>query len=192
MQHLHPASILLLGFALLLAVASRNGTTLMVAVGGLSVVALVFARAHFFRILRRSRWLLVTMFVLFGWMTPGTPLDGLPGATSEGLLLAAENVARITVAIAVVALILGALPLPSLVYGLRTLLAPFARCGDFRDRLAVRLMLTLQEVEATRTAGTPGTSEPARRIPLTASAFGWADYLVLALCGGLLLFAGLS
>lgn len=113
--------------------------------------ALGRARRHFLIILRRSRWLLLTMLMLFGWMTPGTAVPGLPMATREGLSLAAEHVARLLLAIATVS---GAAPSrlspAELVSGLRTLLAPLAPLGGFRDRLAVRLMLTLEEVESAR------------------------------------------
>jgi hypothetical protein len=56
--------------------------------------ALVRARRHFLIILRRSRWLLLTMLVLFGWMTPGTAVPGLPMATQEGLSAGGESMSR--------------------------------------------------------------------------------------------------
>lgn len=192
MRHLHPASIILLGFALLIAATTRSGFSLLAANGGFFAAAMFLARAHLLRILRRSRWLLLTMLVLFAWMTPGTSIEWVPGATYEGLHLAVENLARLVIAIATVALVLGALDLSGLVYGLRALLAPLASLGAFRDRLAVRLMLTLQEVEAARVVRSADAVESVSGIVFEARAFRAADYLAVAVCACLLLFAGIA
>lgn len=159
---------------------------------GLALAALAFARAHLGLLLLRSRWLLLTMLILFGWLTPGTPLQWLPGASQEGLLLAAENAARLLIALSVVALLLNALSSAQLVAGMRTLLAPLALLGIPRDRIAVRLALTLNEVEAAR----DGTSaEPAgmrEALTLPASAFGAVDLLLGLFAVGLTLSAWLT
>lgn len=148
LKNLHPASALFFGLSFLVSASTRAGLVL----GILSIcacgIALVLAGRQFLTILRRSRWLLLTMCVLFAWMTPGTWIDALPGLTREGLVLAGENVARLLIAIATVATLLRLLPPPALVSGLRSLLAPLALLGDFRDRLAVRMMLTLEALEA--------------------------------------------
>jgi len=101
----HPASLILLGLAVLLAVSSRDGTALLLGALGLALVALLAATSHLRLLLRRSRWLLLTMLVMFGWLTPGTPMQFIPGATQEGLLLAVANLARLLVALCTVALI---------------------------------------------------------------------------------------
>lgn len=191
MSYLHPASQILLGLAFLLAASTRNGFLLLLLCAAVMGFALGVARRHFTTILRRSRWLLLTMLLLFGWMTLGTPVAGLPGATREGLLLAAESVARLLIAISVVALLLESLPPPALVAGLRSLLATLALPGDFRDRLAVRLMLTLQEVDAARS----GTSEPTmsgETFSLPVSRRGPADLLAAVCSASLLLFAAFA
>lgn len=150
LKHLHPASPLFFGLSFLVSASTRTGVLL----GFLSItacgLAFALARHQMLAILRRSRWLLLTMCVLFAWMTPGTWISWLPGITREGLVLAGENLARLLIAIATVAILLRLLPPPALVSGLRSLLAPLALLGDFRDRLAVRLMLTLDAVEAER------------------------------------------
>lgn len=186
MNSLHPASLILLGFAFLLAASSRSGLLLLLLCLVVTGLALTFARRHFAAILRRSRWLLLTMLVLFGWMTLGTPVPGLPGATLEGLLLAMDNIARLLVAIAVVALLLNRLSPPALVCGLRSLLAPLAPLGDFRDRLSVRLMLTLQAVDSVRSGGRESAPSVAS-LALPAAQKGPAD--VLAAIGSLALLA---
>lgn len=186
MRSLHPASLILLGLAFLLAASTRSGTFLLLPCLAVMALALALARRQFATILRRSRWLLLTMLVLFGWMTLGTPVPGLAGATHEGLLLALENIARLLLAIAVVALLLNWLAPPALVSGLRALLAPLAPFGNFRDRLAVRLMLTLRAVDSARTP-TDRDSEPVASLALPMVGRGAADYL--AAIGSVLLLA---
>lgn len=192
MNHPHPASQLLLGLSVLLAASSRHGMELSVAFLLLAMLAIIAARAHFFLLARRSRWLLLTMLVMFGWMTPGTPLPGLPGATQEGLQLAADNLERFLIALAVVALILKVLPPVQLVAGIRSLLAPLALLRLSRDRIAVRLALTLQEVESSRSGdeGSRCLVERSLRLPTQASTA--KDWLLALVSVALLLFAWLA
>ncbi len=188
MSSLHPASLILLGFAFLLAASTRGGTLLLLLCIAVTGLALLLARRQFAGILRRSRWLLLTMLVLFGWMTLGAPVPWLPGATREGLLLATDYIARLLIAIAVIALLVSHLAAPALVAGLRSLLAPLAPLGDFRDRLAVRLMLTLQEVDAARSSASAAVA-PVASLELPTAGRGPADYLAAIGSTGLLLFA---
>lgn len=189
MRHLHPASLILLGFAFLLAASTRAGAVLLMLAAGSCTCALGVARERFQVILRRSRWLLLTMLILFGWMTPGMPVPGVPFATQEGLVLAAESIARLLIAIATVAYLLSTLTPPALVSGLRTLLGPLLPLGGFRDRLAVRMMLTLEEVESVRRRGDERATA-AGSLSLPAAGHGPADY-VAALCSVLILLLAL-
>jgi len=159
----HPVSLILLWLALLVAAAARNG--LLLALVCLALVALAFVAApmHLRRLLRRSRWLLLTLFMLFAWMTPGTPLGWVPGMSIEGLQLAAEHVIRLLLALAALALILQLLSPVELVAGMRSLLAPLALFGLPRDRIAVRLALTLEEVE--RAQGAASVSGDVLHLP---------------------------
>ena len=192
MKHPHPASLILLGFAALLAASSRDGLALFLGGLGLTVAALLAAYSHLILLLQRSRWLLLTMLVMFGWLTPGTPLPGVPGASQEGLLLAAGNIARLLIALSTVALILRALPPPALVAGMRSLLAPLRLIRISRDRVAVRLALTLNEVESSRQAGGRGPGHMPSILTLPAAGFAAADLVLAALALALILFAGLT
>jgi len=187
-----PASLLALGFAVLVAASSREGTALFACCAVLALAAWLLAAPHFFPLLRRSRWLLLSMLLMFGWLTPGTPLAGVPGASQEGLWLAAEYLARLTIALAAVALILNALAPAALVAGLRSLLAPLAMLNISRDRIAVRLALTLEEVEAARRGGDAAPGPGADRLSLPAAAPGLADLLLGVASAALLLAAWLA
>ena len=192
MKRPHPASLILLGLAVLVAASSREGKVLVLVSLGLALVALLVAPSHLRLLLRRSRWLLLTMLVMFGWLTPGTPLANLPGASREGLLLAAENLARLLIALSTVALVLKALAPPELVAGLRSLLAPLALLKLSRDRVAVRLALTLNEVES---PGAGDDGEPGHlmgTLALPASVPGATDLVVGVLAAALVVGAWLT
>lgn len=192
MKRPHPATLILLGLAVLLAASSRAGMLLFAACVALMLIALLAAGSHLSLLVRRSRWLLLTMLIMFGWLTPGTPLPIIPGASEEGLLLAAENLSRLMVAISVVALILKALPAAALVAGLRTLLLPLALLGVSRDRVAVRLALTLEEVEAARREPAVDPGSAAARLSLPATTVGVSDFLLAALAIAVLFLAWLA
>lgn len=187
----HPASLILLGLAVLLAASFRDGVILLLAGAGLVLAAQVTAKSHLRLLLRRSRWLALTMLVMFGWLTPGTPVSFVPVATQEGLLLAGENLARLLIALSTVALILKALPPAELVAGIRSLLGPLGLVKASRDRVAVRLALTLNEVEASRNGGAEGGSV-ARTLTLPVSAIGVTDMFLGVLAGALVLLAWLA
>jgi energy-coupling factor transport system permease protein len=188
----HPLSLILLGAAALFAATSRDGISLYLACVGLALVALIAATGDLRLLVRRSRWLLLTMLVMFGWLTPGTPLPGIPGASQEGLLLAADNIARLLIALATLALLLKALNPPELVAGLRSLLAPLALPGFSRDRIAVRLALTLHEVEASRNGESNEPARVAGTLVLPSFVAGATDFFLGGLSSALLLGALLT
>ena len=157
-MRIHPASLIVLWLAFLFAAASITGITLFLCFAITLAATMLFAGAHLRLLVRRSRWLLLTMLILFGWMTPGTPVALVPGASLEGLQLAAGHGVRLLMALSALALMLRLLSPVQLVTGMRTLMAPFTPIGIPRDRLAVRLALTLEEVE--RSIGN-GTNEDA-------------------------------
>lgn len=192
MKRPHPASLILLGLAVLVAASSRDGMALFLGGLVLALAALFAANDHLRLLLRRSRWLLLTMLAMFGWLTPGTPLANLPGASQEGLLLAADNIVRLVVALSTVALILKVLPPPELVAGMRSLLAPLALCGIPRDRIAVRLALTLNEVEASRNGEAGESRHMARVLALPATVPGAADFAIGVLVGVMVLATWLA
>jgi len=117
-----------------------------VAVPTAGVVAML-AAPHAVRLLRRARWLLLAIAVLFVVATPGERLPGPAGAaglTVDGLLLAAEHLLRLVLLLATLGLLLGLLGRAGLLAGLHCLLAPL---GVRRDRLVVRLLLALEYVD---------------------------------------------
>ncbi len=181
-MRLHPASLIFLWLALLFLASTLTGAGLTLVCVLLLLGALFAAATHLQKLLRRSRWLLLMLVVLFGWMTPGTPVAQLPGASLEGLQLGAEQLGRLILALAALAIVLRVLSPVELVAGMRTLLRPLEFVGLPRDRIAVRVALTLEAVE--NAAGGMASTAVLR---LPQQAFGLADGAVAIL--SLILFA---
>lgn len=146
---LNPASLLLSWLAFALAVQWLPLSALL----GLTVLLIPAAwlqcRNRFLILLRRTRWLLLSIALIFALATPGVPLPGMTGTlglTSEGLLMAATHVLRLTLLLALLAMLLRYLGIPALVAGLYVLLRPFGGSRASRT-LALRLLLVLEYVE---------------------------------------------
>lgn len=95
------------------------------------------------------RWLLLSIALIFALATPGVALPGttgMLGLTYEGIHLAAAHVLRLTLLLALLALLLNHLGIPALVSGLYLLFRPFGGRHASRQ-LALRLLLVLDYVE---------------------------------------------
>lgn len=128
------------------------------ALGLLFLVA--FARSvgggSIMKLLRRSRFLFLALFVLFAFFSPGTAvLADFPGLspTREGLELAAIHLGRLACVIALVAILLSCLSPSRLVGGLVSLLTPMRLIGVAPERLAVRLSLVLELAQSPAEGG---------------------------------------
>lgn len=132
LQHLSPPALLL---AALLLAAQLTG-------GGAEV---------FLRLLRRTRWLLATMLLVYALSASGGASDGV-AALGAGLAAGGMQIARLVMTLAVLALLLASTPAPDLLEGMSCLLQPLCRIGVNTDRFAVRVALTLHYCDAARPA----------------------------------------
>lgn len=144
----HPLTLLLgwFGFAILLPWVHSRTLFGMLLVLGLTA-ALWRARRRVLALLRRSRWLLLSLGILFAFFTPGEYVSWLPawlGVTHEGLTAAADHLGRLLAMLATLALVLERLGRRGLLMAFYTLLHPFS----FRDATVVRLMLVLDYAES--------------------------------------------
>jgi energy-coupling factor transport system permease protein len=140
----------LLVFILLLALG--DGSALPPA---LLVLALSYAgtgTAHLAGLLglvRRIRWLLLSILVLYGWWTPGTLLwegFGSHGPTLEGLRQGGVRVGVLLAIVAAVHWMMSVTGRDDLLGALVRLTAPLRWLGVDHQRLAVRMQLTLEAV----------------------------------------------
>ncbi len=119
-------------------------------------MAVAIAGARVRRLLRRIRFLLLVLVVLFAFFTPGEallPVLGRLSPTREGVLLAAVHALRLLAVVMLVAVLLSKTGERELVSGLMVLARPLAACGLPVERLAVRLLLVLRYVESAPTGG---------------------------------------
>lgn len=181
---LHPAT-LLAGWGLFLLLVQEASLTALAVICALVLpVALIRARRRAWNLLRRSRWLLLSVVVLFAFATPGKPLAA--GLTVEGLDLAAAHGLRLVLLLASLAVVHEILGNEGLLAGLHLILAPLASWRQLRQRLVARLLLVLDYVE---NGPGPGgwrawLSEPepggVERIRLPGYPFGMTDRLAIA------------
>jgi energy-coupling factor transport system permease protein len=142
----HPASLLLtwLGFALVLQWISLPWLMfLSLTTVGLSLCS-AFERSR--NLFRRSRWLLLSLLILFVFVTPGEFLPGVwgrLGLTYEGLRQGAEQLGRLLAMLSSLALLHQYLGTQGLLAGFHSLLAPF----PWRRATVVRLLLVIEFVE---------------------------------------------
>lgn len=115
----------------------------------LLLVAARFARARLERALPRLRWLLLAMLLVYAWATPGQYLwSGWLAPTQEGLWLGCEQSLRIVAVIASLQLLLVSMTRDQLLAGLYALAKPLDWLCLSRERLAIRLALTIEMTES--------------------------------------------
>ncbi|MDO8959683.1 MAG: CbiQ family ECF transporter T component [Rhodocyclaceae bacterium] len=142
----HPVSLLLSWLAFALILQWLPPPLLMGLAALCLVLALTLAAERSRNLLMRSRWLLLSLAVLFLLLTPGEFLPGIGGdlrLTYEGLWHAGEQLSRLLAMLASLALLHQQVGTSGLLTGLYCLLRPFA----WRERTVVRLMLVLEFVE---------------------------------------------
>ncbi|WP_346285907.1 CbiQ family ECF transporter T component [Zoogloea sp.] len=145
----HPASLLIAWVGLVLAVQLLRGAGLMWL--GLLIAPVAFGcmpqRAR--RLLRRVRYLLVVLLVLFAWFTPGElAFSGVSiSPTREGLALAAVHGGRLVLVVLLAAILLEGLDASSLASGIDFLCRPLRWTGGSPERLIIRFLLVFQYVE---------------------------------------------
>lgn len=198
-MRLHPATQIIVWCLLVVLLQSLKFGALLFAAGAVLLCAVAVSKHKFAQLLRRTRWIMLSLLVIYAWSTPGQAVYepfGLISPTREGLLDGLSQLLRLLAALAALAMLLDRLHRMQLISGLYTLFAPLP--GGLRERFAVRLALTLHYAEATMLRGKRGWretldglfephSEPDREMELPLHRFGFGDALLLCL-GGMLLW----
>lgn len=147
----HPASLLLSWFGFALTLQWIALEWLLPIACGFSLAAVVIAPERSLNLLKRSRWLLVSLAVLYFLMTPGEFVPGVAGAigiTYEGLQQGGKQIALLLAMLASLALLHRMVGTTGLLAGSHWLLSPFS----WREATVVRLMLVLEYLEQGRHA----------------------------------------
>ncbi len=146
----HPAALIFLWACLTIAMQSLQATALLLAGAPLLAAAYALSAARLFILLRRTRWIMLSLLVIYAYGTPGAAVWASLAQfspTYEGLLDGLLQLGRLAFALAGLAILLGLLPQQQLVEGLYTLAYPLRYLGLSRERIAVRLALTLHYAE---------------------------------------------
>jgi len=140
--------------------------------GGFAFLLLLYARvgtpspATLARMLKRLRWLLLAIFLVYGWWTPGISLWPAAGALSptiEGLYLGMLRVLALIAIIAAVHLLLQSTPREELLPAIMQLIRPLTTRHQ-RERIAVRTLLSIEAVGEVQSLA----SDVLREHPVTA------------------------
>lgn len=127
---------------------------LFVSMLGLMLAIERSALAKSFRIIKKLKWLFLSIIILCIWWTPGEPLT-IVGYSSEsswwpseqGILLALQRVGILVLIISSVQLLLIRTVVAELVAAIDWLIAPLAYIGIARQKFAMRCALTLKELQ---------------------------------------------
>ena len=107
-------------------------------------------RRSLLRLLRRSRWIFLLLFLSYAWTLPGEPLwlafDGLT-PTVEGIEAGLLQATRLLLLLSLLDLWVLTLDTRALLTGLLSLIDPLRALGVDVERIAVRLALTLRAIE---------------------------------------------
>lgn len=147
----HPAVLILLWMCLTVAMQPMHVPALLLSGAVLSAAALKLSAGRFVILLRRTRWIMLSLLLIYGYATPGTALwmqGGVFSPTNEGLLDGLLQLCRLVFALAGLSIVLGTLSRQQLVGGLYVLAWPLRYIGLSRERIAVRLALTLHYAES--------------------------------------------
>lgn len=193
----HPAAQLLGWVIFLLAISAMQPVSLLGSAAALLLLALALAAAKLRQLLRRTRWIIVMMWLIYAYSTPGNPVFETAhtwSPTVEGLYDGLLQFSRLFCALASLSVVLSGLTAPQLISALYSLCWPLQGFGTLRERLAVRLALTLHYAETVvferntpwretlEALLQPVEAEPGV-IELPCYALRWRDAGLLGFCG---------
>ena len=147
----HPAAQILTWCLLVAAMQVLASGILLIAAGLVLLCAFAVSRHKFMQLVRRTRWIMLSLLLIYAYSTPGQPLSdalGMFSPSREGLADGVLQLTRLLAALAGLAILLDRLHRQQLIAGLYTLFAPLQWLGLSRERFAVRLALTLHYAEA--------------------------------------------
>lgn len=157
---LHPSSALLIWFVALLAIQSLGHFALGIGLLLLSLVPGV--HRQWFGFVRRARWLLLTLWLIMAYHTPGEAFHDIAWApTYEGIAEANVHALRLVLMLGALAWLFVRLGRDGLLAGLWGLLQCLRKSGFDVERLVVRLSLVLAGLQQ------PGPTAHWRQMLLT-------------------------
>ena len=147
---MHPfVKILLFIFTLLLMSYLANAYLLFMCLI-LSVYAIWLSQSDFLRVVKRMKWLFISIFIIYAFSTPGEYIQHIPvgvAPTIEGCVLGCVQIAKLLVALATLSILFATSSKGQLMIGLHLLLLPLNLISLNTNKFTARLLLTLDYVE---------------------------------------------
>ena len=160
---LHPVIRIAIFIALAAALSTGNPNTLLLAATAVAVAYGVIANTPLvasttplisaLNMLRRMRWLFLSLFIIYCWFTPGTPLPlNLPTSvlawlpTLQGCAEAGIRIAALVTIVLAAHLLLHVTSREQLLGAIYWWLKPLSYVGIAHERLAIRMALVLETV----------------------------------------------
>jgi energy-coupling factor transport system permease protein len=149
----HPAVLIFVWAGLAVSVQKLSGYPLYLLAGSLLLSSIMICSARFLLLVRRTRWILLSLFVIYAYTSQGTPLwaqFGVFSPAAEGMAAGFVQLLRLLAVLAGLSVLLSLLSQSQLMAGLYTLARPLVFTGMSRERFAARLALTLCYAESAR------------------------------------------
>jgi energy-coupling factor transporter transmembrane protein EcfT len=150
---LHPATRIALWLVFAAAVSWSSASALPVLTLPVASWILWSRDSHFLRMLRRARWLFISLLFIYGLTTPGEGLlawDAGPNLSRQGLVVGFVQAWRIALMIGALALLLRCTPPGQFIAGMHAMFYPLQRALRIdAGRVALRLLLTLRYASET-------------------------------------------
>jgi len=148
----HPAVQILIWMTLsiMAQLMSAAGLSLMTAL--LFSVAAKLNSRQLFSLIRRTRWILFSLLLIYAYTTPGAAIVmelGRYSPTWEGLTDGVLQLGRLLSMLSGLAILLSLLSESQFISGIYALAYPLNWFGGSRERVAIRLALTLKYAEPT-------------------------------------------
>jgi len=147
----HSAVLILLWVCLAVAIQSLQTAWLLFAGVLLLAVACMLSASRLLTLLRRTRWIMFSLLLIYAYTTPGeavwAPLAQF-SPTQEGLADGLLQLCRLAFALAGLSIVLSLLSQQQLISGIYILAYPLCYLGLSRERIAARLALTLHYAES--------------------------------------------
>ena len=147
---MHPFVKILCFVLILLLTNTLRDQWLIALCAGLCLMAVWSNKRNFLRVVRRMRWLFISLLIIYAFTTPGEYIPELlayASPTYEGGVLGLLQITKLLIALASLSLLFASSSKQDLIAGLYMLLTPLKLFGLNVESFSARLMLTLDYVE---------------------------------------------
>lgn len=196
----HPAIQILIWMTLSISAQALAAPGLFAMTVVLFAVAAKLNSRQLYSLIRRTRWILFSLLLIYAYTTPGVAVItelGRYSPTLEGLSDGLLQLGRLLTMLSGLAILLSLLTEAQFISGIHALAYPLNWFGGSRERVAVRLALTLQYAEPTMRdtaadwrqairGALQSTGEAGQYVMLDRNALKAIDGLCLLLCAALL------